>query len=152
MVDRSMVKAILHTRRGIKLVIGGSRPKDAQAACSRGAHGSQEKRPPLAARTNKRPFLGTVIPGSAPFPRLLRGDDMKRSMIHVAVTIGIAVMTGGCLSAPSPVARDAAYPGSYPIVGTGQLSLWDTDGRRSEERRVGKECLRLCRSRWSPYH
>jgi hypothetical protein len=24
--------------------------------------------------------------------------------------------------------------------------------RRSEERRVGKECRRLCRSRWSPYH
>ena len=23
---------------------------------------------------------------------------------------------------------------------------------RSEERRVGKECLWLCRSRWSPYH
>ena len=23
---------------------------------------------------------------------------------------------------------------------------------RSEERRVGKECVRLCRSRWSPYH
>ena len=26
------------------------------------------------------------------------------------------------------------------------------DTGRSEERRVGKECLRLCRSRWSPYH
>jgi CBS domain-containing protein len=25
-------------------------------------------------------------------------------------------------------------------------------GLRSEERRVGKECRRLCRSRWSPYH
>ena len=24
--------------------------------------------------------------------------------------------------------------------------------RRSEERRVGKECATLCRSRWSPYH
>ena len=24
--------------------------------------------------------------------------------------------------------------------------------RRSEERRVGKECRPLCRSRWSPYH
>ena len=24
--------------------------------------------------------------------------------------------------------------------------------RRSEERRVGKECCALCRSRWSPYH
>src|SRR3546814_16633085 len=23
---------------------------------------------------------------------------------------------------------------------------------RSEERRVGKECARTCRSRWSPYH
>ena len=25
-------------------------------------------------------------------------------------------------------------------------------GRRSEERRVGKECMVQCRSRWSPYH
>src|SRR3546814_12038833 len=24
--------------------------------------------------------------------------------------------------------------------------------RRSEERSVGKECVRTCRSRWSPYH
>src|SRR3546814_14618522 len=26
------------------------------------------------------------------------------------------------------------------------------DVLRSEERRVGKECVRTCRSRWSPYH
>src|SRR3546814_14177764 len=25
-------------------------------------------------------------------------------------------------------------------------------GTRSEERRVGKECVSTCRSRWSPYH
>src|SRR3546814_12876050 len=25
-------------------------------------------------------------------------------------------------------------------------------GRRSEERRVGKECVSTCRSRWWPYH
>src|SRR3546814_11965165 len=25
-------------------------------------------------------------------------------------------------------------------------------GERSEERRGGKECVRTCRSRWSPYH
>ena len=24
--------------------------------------------------------------------------------------------------------------------------------KRSEERRVGKECTSWCRSRWSPYH
>ena len=28
----------------------------------------------------------------------------------------------------------------------------DIGGSRSEERRVGKECLSVCRSRWSPYH
>src|SRR3546814_13395268 len=33
----------------------------------------------------------------------------------------------------------------------------DMDGKhrhafRSEERRVGKECVSTCRSRWSPYH
>ena len=26
------------------------------------------------------------------------------------------------------------------------------DNVRSEERRVGKECVSTCRSRWSPYH
>src|SRR3546814_8696897 len=26
------------------------------------------------------------------------------------------------------------------------------DHHRSEERRVGKECVSTCRSRWSPYH
>ena len=28
----------------------------------------------------------------------------------------------------------------------------DIYDRRSEERRVGKECTSWCRSRWSPYH
>src|SRR3546814_8631292 len=27
-----------------------------------------------------------------------------------------------------------------------------TERKRSEERRVGKECASTCRSRWSPYH
>jgi hypothetical protein len=41
----------------------------------------------------------------------------------------------------------------------GMVKKFDGRGRateirdpRSEERRVGKECRRLCRSRWSPYH
>ena len=32
------------------------------------------------------------------------------------------------------------------------LALSDYDYSRSEERRVGKECIPPCRSRWSPYH
>src|SRR3546814_7532945 len=31
------------------------------------------------------------------------------------------------------------------------LSAW-MSVKRSEGRRVGKECVRTCRSRWSPYH
>src|SRR3546814_11211591 len=33
----------------------------------------------------------------------------------------------------------------------GFLKRWDK-AWRSEERRVGKECVSTCRSRWSPYH
>src|SRR3546814_12955643 len=33
------------------------------------------------------------------------------------------------------------------IILSGQLA-----GQRSEERRVGKECVRTCTSRWSPWH
>ena len=35
--------------------------------------------------------------------------------------------------------------------GAGKTTLLRTLSR-SEERRVGKECRLLCRSRWSPYH
>src|SRR3546814_10487313 len=39
---------------------------------------------------------------------------------------------------------------------TPNLARWfaELDARpaRSEERRVGKECVSTCRSRWSPYH
>src|SRR3546814_13964861 len=34
--------------------------------------------------------------------------------------------------------------GNHPLAGR--------PFRRSEERRVGKECVSTCRSRWSPYH
>src|SRR3546814_3561323 len=33
-----------------------------------------------------------------------------------------------------------------------QQSIYWTTVQRSEERRVGKECVSTCRSRWSPYH
>src|SRR3546814_1745931 len=36
--------------------------------------------------------------------------------------------------------------------GTANLVRADHRGVRSEERRVGKECVSTCRSRWSPYH
>src|SRR3546814_11027604 len=31
-------------------------------------------------------------------------------------------------------------------------TIWTALAERSEERRVGKDCVSTCRSRWSPYH
>ena len=49
--------------------------------------------------------------------------------------------------------NDEEIIGNFGVL-TIQDSSADKTGKivRSEERRVGKECLRLCRSRWSPYH
>src|SRR3546814_12260216 len=50
---------------------------------------------------------------------------------------------------------------SHPLFCQLAMDFWRTAadrrsdygmGRRSEERRVGKECVRTCRSRWSQYH
>ena len=38
------------------------------------------------------------------------------------------------------------------IASTKDISIGGFYMNRSEERRVGKECIPPCRSRWSPYH
>src|SRR3546814_7889541 len=43
----------------------------------------------------------------------------------------------------------AAHVGSVEPGKLADLVVWKP---RSEERRVGKECVSTCRSRWSPYH
>src|SRR3546814_3690141 len=43
---------------------------------------------------------------------------------------------------------EAAAATRQRILQAGLDLLWE----RSEERRVGKECVSTCRSRWSPYH
>src|SRR3546814_2430723 len=52
----------------------------------------------------------------------------------------------------------AIYLGQTPVeqdsatLDLGALTLPQAIPLRSEERRVGKECVSTCRSRWSPYH
>src|SRR3546814_14423539 len=40
----------------------------------------------------------------------------------------------------------------YPELTRRPAGVRPTTNPRSEERRVGKECVSTCRSRWSPYH
>src|SRR3546814_6853554 len=58
-----------------------------------------------------------------------------------------------------PLQVDIAYGGAFYAVLAADsigLDLGGTPARlladRSEERRVGKECVSTCRSRWAPYH
>src|SRR3546814_14040834 len=54
--------------------------------------------------------------------------------------------------------RQVAQPESTEITPIPQrrfaavVQLLSVEHNRSEERRVGKECVSTCRSRWSPYH
>jgi len=63
-------------------------------------------------------------------------------MFGVAITVLAADVLSKAL-----VVQKLSGPGQQPVrLLTGLLR------ERSEERRVGKECLSVCRSRWSPYH
>ena len=106
---------------------------------------------------------------------------MKRKYRQLAAVLMFLVCLSGCAMSPKKetqkvreastqaVMEEGVIPGGMPVgiymemdgvmvLGTDQIT--GADGKqyqpltkkRSEERRVGKECLRLCRSRWSPYH
>src|SRR3546814_2064567 len=53
-----------------------------------------------------------------------------------------------------PAANASALPSAVNVAVAllGAKSASATYSIRSEERRVGKECVSTCRSRWSPYH
>src|SRR3546814_4576953 len=71
--------------------------------------------------------LGQTVAGDA---ELFRVANLSR----VSVTVAL-----------SPADAGKVRPGS-------EIEIVSGDRRRSEERRVGKEGVSKCRSRWSPYH
>src|SRR3546814_5191655 len=74
----------------------------------------------------------------------LRGRRPVRDIAHQRdVQTGIA---GGI-----PL-HDGWADGDQRIHARHQATFDLTRQARSEERRVGKECVSTCRSRWSPYH
>src|SRR3546814_1756487 len=73
-----------------------------------------------------------------------------------ALPILLGLLLAGCVSAPTPrpvpvpERTAAAFPPRPALDKRGLEGIIGKD--RSEERRVGKECVSTCRSRWSPYH
>ena len=72
--------------------------------------------------------------------------DLTRNADHAL----LVVKSGGrywLLDNNTDRVLDASAANDYrPILS------YSAGGKRSEERRVGKECIPPCRSRWSPYH
>src|SRR3546814_19774803 len=64
--------------------------------------------------------------------------------------IGAVIFSGDYKHAP--YSQRPGWPDRSIFSGPDARSGTDSSGRRSEERRVGKECVSTCRSRWSPYH
>src|SRR3546814_13732672 len=67
----------------------------------------------------------------------------------------MALIVGFGLLQPAKTVDRATCPAArLQLVppGTERAILIGFDIERSEERRVGKECVSTCRSRWSPYH
>src|SRR3546814_3321424 len=65
------------------------------------------------------------------------------AIVEQAPTQAIARFAGGLAHTPAKLAQALRL----------RFGLWKTPyWHRSEERRVGKECVSTCRTRWSPYH
>src|SRR3546814_13664791 len=71
---------------------------------------------------------------------------------HVMASLERALAALG-IAAPLYISQNdgtlisAAEAARYPV-----LTIGSGPTNRSEERRVGKECVSTCRSRWTPYH
>src|SRR3546814_11848206 len=96
----------------------------------------RKKQAELIAETIKKQDIvitTALIPGR-PAPRLVTAEMLK-SMKPGSVVVDLAIEAGGNV-------EGAEYDKVVTKHGV----------KRSEERRVGKECVSTCRSRWSPYH
>src|SRR3546814_18372164 len=100
-------------------------------------------------------------------PAMLDGAVLTIEITTLALAIGLVMAVGFALMRVSanpllrwPVFAYIFYFRGTPLLvqifliyyGSGQFRPELESLGRSEERRAGKECVRTCRSRWSPYH
>ena len=81
------------------------------------------------------PYLAATVGGIMIHPALMNAWDQQSGAIAETMSVF------GIINMPLKGYQGTVLPILFVIF-----------LMRSEERRVGKECLRLCRSRWSPYH
>src|SRR3546814_3442455 len=79
--------------------------------------------------------------------------SVGRAIDPYAVTIIVAAGIGGVHAGGVPAILIVVITKGVAAIARRFGDLVGENGScRSEERRVGKECVSTCRSRWSPYH
>src|SRR3546814_15314415 len=104
------------------------------------------RRPPGSTRTD------TLLPYTTLFrsrSRLVRGRP-ELPAADVAQVAPVAPAITGTILAPA--CHRHVVQAAVAATGAGEHRMEPAVGQRSEERRVGKECVSTCRYRWWPYN
>src|SRR3546814_14948052 len=125
------------------------------------------RRPPRSTRTDTLFPYTTLFRSTAPGLQVLTDDgwiDAVAPEGKVIINTGmmLEVISNGVIPpGMHRVVADPTFTGErYSVVQFCHPTPWTIlsplssccTPERSEERRVGKECVSTCRSRWSPYH
>src|SRR3546814_14995691 len=83
-------------------------------------------------------------------------SDLHRQMLPPSRQHGVGIVIAHHLATRNALRDDAVERATAGLVDMNEGELFVADHhqpeRRSEERRVGKEGVRTCSSRWSSYH
>ena len=104
----------------------------------------------------RRRFLASTVATLAA-PAVLRAQSVAKLTFYYPIAVGgpiPAIVDGYCkdFQKETGIEVSPVYAGNYGETLVKAVTAIRAGAGRSEERRVGKECLSVCRSRWSPYH
>src|SRR3546814_14167012 len=108
------------------------------------------RRPPRSTRTDTL-FPYTTLFRSIKAPECFEIERRLKEELNIPVMHddqhGTAIISGAALINACALQKKKLEKIKIVVNGAGAAAI-----SRSEERRVGKECVSTCRSRWSPYH
>src|SRR3546814_14210588 len=95
-------------------------------------------------------MVGSIVPSSPTLIRhMLKPVDWKNTTLFVEYGPGVGTFCRPVLERMAGDATLIAIDTNPDFIDYLRKDIRDS---RSEERRVGKECVSTCRSRWSPDH
>src|SRR3546814_12620897 len=79
-------------------------------------------------------------------------QDAKPLRQEQSFALAMLLFTQGADALDERVGKAGNFAGQVEPRYSSPKRFSTSSASRSEERRVGKECVSTCRSRWSPYH